>query len=164
MFISLIFSEILFSFSLFMTFIIFETKKCLKYNQSRWYRSPEIIFEFNLPTTCKCDIWSLGCIVYEIFTYIPLFPGKTEYEQIDRYKKLLGDLDPEFNDNLKKTEKNNDLMTAKNVHSSIKSKYINDWSCISNPNMLEFIQKCLEWYPNNRINTDINILDDWSLE
>lgn len=44
------------------------------YIQSRYYRAPECCF--NLITSPAIDIWSLGCIIYEILFRKPLFPAK----------------------------------------------------------------------------------------
>lgn len=46
------------------------------YVQSRFYRSPEVVLR--IPYTTKVDIWSLGCIIAELFTGEPLFPGNNE--------------------------------------------------------------------------------------
>lgn len=35
-------------------------------------------------------MWSLGCIVAELFLGIPLFPGANEYDQLSRILDLLG--------------------------------------------------------------------------
>ena len=45
------------------------------YHQSRYYRAPEIIFQLQFNE--KIDIWSLGCIIYELITKKPLFKGRT---------------------------------------------------------------------------------------
>ncbi|KAK6459890.1 serine-threonine protein kinase [Scheffersomyces coipomensis] len=50
------------------------------YIQSRFYRAPEVILGANY--TEKIDIWSLGCVIVELFLGIPLLPGKNEIEQI----------------------------------------------------------------------------------
>jgi serine/threonine protein kinase len=42
----------------------FSTKKLYKYIQSRFYRAPEVILE--LPYSSQIDMWSLGCIIYEL--------------------------------------------------------------------------------------------------
>jgi len=46
------------------------------YVQSRFYRSPEVILR--IPYNEKVDIWSLGCILAELYTGEPLFPGNNE--------------------------------------------------------------------------------------
>lgn len=46
------------------------------YVQSRFYRAPEVVLR--IPYSPKVDIWSLGCIVAELFTGEPLFPGNSE--------------------------------------------------------------------------------------
>ncbi|XP_063312695.1 homeodomain-interacting protein kinase 2-like [Pelobates fuscus] len=50
------------------------------YIQTRYYRSPEIIL--GLPFSEAIDMWSVGCIIAELFTGYPLYPGSSEYDQI----------------------------------------------------------------------------------
>ncbi|ROT72226.1 Dual specificity tyrosine-phosphorylation-regulated kinase 2 [Penaeus vannamei] len=50
------------------------------YIQSRFYRSPEVIL--GLPYGLPIDMWSLGCILAELYTGYPLFPGENEVEQL----------------------------------------------------------------------------------
>lgn len=47
---------------------------------SRWYRAPEIILQ--KPYDEKIDVWSLGCIFYELVTNKILFEG-TEENQLN---------------------------------------------------------------------------------
>lgn len=65
-----------------------QPKKNSFYIQSRYYRAPETILGLNYGH--GIDLWSFGCVIYEIFTGLPLFPGKSNKEQIMRYTKLLG--------------------------------------------------------------------------
>jgi len=54
---------------------------------TRWYCSPDIIL--GKPITKDIDIWSLGCIIYELFTNIVLFPGggsENKYRRLQLYK------------------------------------------------------------------------------
>lgn len=62
------------------------------YLQSRFYRSPEVIL--GLPYGTPIDMWSLGCILAELYTGCPLFPGEDEIEQLACIMEVLG-LPPE---------------------------------------------------------------------
>uniref|UniRef100_A0A665VCU2 non-specific serine/threonine protein kinase n=1 Tax=Echeneis naucrates TaxID=173247 RepID=A0A665VCU2_ECHNA len=53
---------------------------CSTYLQSRYYRAPEIIL--GLPFSEAIDMWSLGCVIAELFLGWPLYPGALEYDQI----------------------------------------------------------------------------------
>lgn len=53
---------------------------CSTYLQSRYYRAPEIIL--GLPFCESIDMWSLGCVIAELFLGWPLYPGSSEYDQI----------------------------------------------------------------------------------
>lgn len=50
------------------------------YLQSRYYRAPEVIL--GLPFYEAIDMWSLGCVVAELFLGWPLYPGSSEYDQV----------------------------------------------------------------------------------
>ena len=53
---------------------------CNTYLQSRYYRAPEIIL--GLPFSEAIDMWSLGCVIAELFLGWPLYPGSSEYDQV----------------------------------------------------------------------------------
>lgn len=66
----------------------FTRQTVYSYIQSRFYRSPEVIL--GLPYTESIDMWSLGCIVGELFLGLPMFPGTSEYNQIWKIVDMLG--------------------------------------------------------------------------
>ncbi|XP_053954120.1 serine/threonine-protein kinase PITSLRE [Anastrepha ludens] len=54
-----------------------------------WYRAPELLLcspEYSTPI----DIWSVGCIFGEFLQMAPLFPGKTETDELNKIFKELG--------------------------------------------------------------------------
>ncbi|TNN39015.1 Homeodomain-interacting protein kinase 1 [Liparis tanakae] len=53
----------------------------LEYNPGR---APEIIL--GLPFSEAIDMWSLGCVIAELFLGWPLYPGASEYDQISLEK------------------------------------------------------------------------------
>lgn len=59
------------------------------YVSTRWYRAPEVLLRsasYNSPT----DAWAMGCIMAELFTLRPLFPGSSEADQIYKICSVLG--------------------------------------------------------------------------
>lgn len=50
------------------------TERVYTYIQSRFYRAPEIILGMQYGTAI--DMWSFGCILAELYTGYPLFPGE----------------------------------------------------------------------------------------
>lgn len=66
----------------------FARQTVYSYIQSRFYRSPEVIL--GLAYTESIDMWSLGCIVGELFLGLPMFPGTSEYNQIYKITDMLG--------------------------------------------------------------------------
>ena len=58
------------------------------YMQSRYYRAPEVIIGAGFDN--KIDIWSLGCMLVELFTGRVLFPGENEHDQLIRIMSVIG--------------------------------------------------------------------------
>ncbi|XP_071601666.1 MAPK/MAK/MRK overlapping kinase isoform X4 [Heliangelus exortis] len=60
-----------------------------EYICTRWYQAPECILT-NGYYSYKIDIWSAGCVFYEIASFQPLFPGSNELDQISKIHEVLG--------------------------------------------------------------------------
>lgn len=56
--------------------------------QSLWYRAPEVMC--GLPYTPKIDAWSIGCLLYELHTGSPLFPGDNEADALAQIVAVVG--------------------------------------------------------------------------
>jgi mitogen-activated protein kinase 1/3 len=52
-----------------------------EYVTARWYRAPEIILSFH-GSTKAIYLWSVGCILAEMLSGTPIFPGKDYYQQL----------------------------------------------------------------------------------
>ena len=53
------------------------------------YRAPEVLLRstnYNSPV----DLWAVGCIMAEVYTFRPLFPGASEVDQIFKVCSILG--------------------------------------------------------------------------
>ena len=60
------------------------------YVATRWYRSPELLLT---PQYGKSvDIWALGCVIGEMISGDPIFPGDNMLDQLDEIYKHLGKL------------------------------------------------------------------------
>lgn len=54
-----------------------------------WYRAPDVLLGSRNYTT-SIDIWSCGCIIAEMITGKPLFPGTNDEEQLKLIFELMG--------------------------------------------------------------------------
>src|ERR1700733_14614391 len=54
-----------------------------------WYRAPDVLLGSKAYTT-SIDIWSSGCIMAEMYTGRPLFPGSTNENQLMRIFGIMG--------------------------------------------------------------------------
>lgn len=76
-----------------------------EYVATRWYRAPEIMLSFKMYTkvftffvSLSCDsitsqaidIWAVGCILAELLTARPLFPGRDYSHQLDLILDVIG--------------------------------------------------------------------------
>ncbi|KAJ8943751.1 hypothetical protein NQ318_011962 [Aromia moschata] len=59
------------------------------YVSTRWYRAPEVLLH-STTYSSPIDLWAVGCIAAEIYTYRPLFPGTTETDQLYKICAILG--------------------------------------------------------------------------
>ena len=59
------------------------------YVATRWYRSPEVILNSKVYSS-PIDIFALGAIIAELYTGVPLFPGKEASDQMNKICEVLG--------------------------------------------------------------------------
>jgi cyclin-dependent kinase-like len=60
-----------------------------EYVSTRWYRAPELLVG-SRDYEKSVDIWALGCIIPELISGKPLFPGNTNLEALAFIIKTLG--------------------------------------------------------------------------
>ncbi|XP_023662995.1 cyclin-dependent kinase-like 1 isoform X1 [Paramormyrops kingsleyae] len=63
------------------------------YVATRWYRAPELLVgdtQYGPPV----DVWALGCVFAELLYGNPLWPGRSDVDQLYLIRKTLGDLIP----------------------------------------------------------------------
>ncbi|CAB4057169.1 ICK [Lepeophtheirus salmonis] len=59
------------------------------YVSTRWYRAPEVLLR-STQYSAPIDIWAVGCIMAELYTFRPLFPGNSEIDEIFKICSVLG--------------------------------------------------------------------------
>jgi len=147
----------------------FEDERVYTYIQSRFYRAPEIML--GIPYTCAIDMWSLGCILAELWNGLPVFPGDCESEQFCMIMEICG-LPPKhmiksasrknvFFDNNGLPIINPDKKGRIRVPGS---KTLYDKLRLSDENFASFISKCLEWNPQKRMTPLEALSHPWIIE
>ncbi|XP_063215761.1 serine/threonine-protein kinase dyf-5 isoform X2 [Bacillus rossius redtenbacheri] len=59
------------------------------YVSTRWYRASEVLLH-STSYGSPIDLWAVGCIMAELYTFRPLFPGNSEIDQIFKICSVLG--------------------------------------------------------------------------
>lgn len=60
------------------------------YVATRWYRSPELLVgdtQYGPPV----DVWAIGCVFAELLSGVPLWPGKSDVDQLYLIRRTLGE-------------------------------------------------------------------------
>jgi serine/threonine protein kinase len=68
---------------------IYSKQPYTEYISTRWYRAPECLLTDGYYGP-EMDLWGAGCVMFEITSLYPLFPGSNELDQINRIHKVLG--------------------------------------------------------------------------
>jgi len=66
-----------------------ETGFMTEYVVTQWYRAPEIMLTFKQYTKA-IDLWSVGCILAEMLSGKPLFPGRDYHHRLTLNLDVLG--------------------------------------------------------------------------
>eukprot|EP00744_Colponema_vietnamica_P007482 GILI01010767.1.p1 GENE.GILI01010767.1~~GILI01010767.1.p1 ORF type:complete len:598 (-),score=61.24 GILI01010767.1:62-1855(-) len=59
------------------------------YVSTRWYRGPELLLQ-DRAYSSPVDMWACGCIMVELMSTRPLFPGSNELDQLFRIISVMG--------------------------------------------------------------------------
>lgn len=134
----------------------FEHEKIYTYIQSRFYRSPEVILGMNYHMAI--DMWSLGCILAELYTGFPIFPGENEQEQLSCIMEVLGVPDKDFVNRSSRKKLFFDpsgvprpVVNSKGRRRRPGTKSLQQVLRCTDENFVDFIAKCLVWDPERRI-------------
>ena len=146
-----------------------ESERIYLYIQSRFYRAPEVIFD--LGYNYEIDMWSLGCILYELYRGEPLFPGINEVEQIYLIMEKIGfppkyiiEHSPKkmlfYDENLKPYQ----MIDEEGNYIVPGGKKLKDIMKDAPDSFVDFVSKCLKWNPFERITPDKALLHPFIIE
>lgn len=144
----------------------FENEKVYTYIQSRFYRSPEVILgmSYGLPI----DMWSLGCILAELLTGYPIFPGENEQEQLACIMEIFGPPEKHLIEKSSRKKLFFDSLGKPRVTVSTKgrrrrpsSKSLQQALKCDDEAFLDFITRCLRWDPDRRMKPDEAMLHEF---
>lgn len=127
----------------------------VSYIQSRYYRAPEVLMSCGHDK--KIDIWSFGCIVYELYKGKSLFVGKDAKDQILKIASVLGPPPISLLDkSLKPQEFFDEIGVFRiRVKNSLKELVGDD------EGFYDFVKNCLEWDPEARISAEDALKHPW---
>lgn len=136
------------------------------YIQSRFYRAPEVILgiDYGQPI----DIWSVGCVIYELITGRPLFPGENESEQMSLFISVLG---PPPDILLKKAtrkehffDENDTPINKPNSKGRIHLPLSRQLKTLLKTNddlLIDLLEGCLKWIPEERLTAEQILQHQW---
>ncbi|KAI5962531.1 tmk1 [Candida pseudojiufengensis] len=134
-----------------------------EYVATRWYRAPEIMLNASNYST-SIDIWSVGCILFELLTYKAIFPGSDYINQLKLIFEIIGTPTEEDLEIIKSKR-------AKNFLKSLPKKFKVNFSefCLNhpirkikhrnisneiNPLCIDLLEKMMLFNPEKRISVD----------
>jgi len=116
------------------------------YVATRWYRGPELLTGDTAYGT-PVDVWAIGCMLPEMATGAPLFPGESDIDQLFHIMRCFGSL-PE---RLMQVFRSNPLFMGLKLPESVPAtetlaKRFRDWD----EGSLSFLENCLRYEPEQR--------------
>lgn len=147
----------------------FAPEQIYTYIQSRFYRAPEIML--GIPYTTAIDIWSFGCILLELYTGYPIFPGESENDQMLRIMEILGppphtllQLSTRRKHFFDQEEKPKLIPNSKGKVRIPGTRPLQDLIEVHDPLFLDFVKLALIWDPKERPTAEFLMKHPWITE
>ena len=119
-----------------------------EYVSTRWYRAPECIMT-NGFYNYKMDMCGVGCVLFEMATLFPLFPGDNEIDQMIKMQNLLGPPSEEVINLYKQNFFDNDNQISIDIN--IKGKGFEKYLSHCSELFVDLLKKLLVYNPEERL-------------
>nr|XP_057923931.1 cyclin-dependent kinase-like 2 isoform X2 [Doryrhamphus excisus] len=115
------------------------------YVATRWYRAPELLVgdtKYSKPV----DVWAAGCLLVEMLTGQPLFPGDSDLDQIYHIVKFFGNLTAHHKELFHK----NPAFSGIRLPEHCSRIPLEQHFPLVSPDALDLAQECLQMDPEKR--------------
>ena len=119
------------------------------YIATRWYRAPEVMLSWT-EYDDKVDVWGVGCVMAEMLTRRPLFPGVDHVNLLGLMLELLGTPNEEYLNQITSESARNFIRTLPVHMRKPFQVYFNG----ANPEAIDLLEKILIFDPNKRISVE----------
>ncbi|CAK9020159.1 Extracellular signal-regulated kinase 2 (ERK2) (Defective in aggregation protein C) (MAP kinase 2), partial [Durusdinium trenchii] len=116
------------------------------YVATRWYRAPEILLG-STSYMKGVDLWSVGCILGELLSGKPIFPGTSTMNQLDRIMEVTGRPSSEDVDAIKSPF----AATMLESLPMSRPRPLSEMFPSASVEALDLLRLCLQFNPNKRI-------------
>ncbi|CAL8067961.1 unnamed protein product [Calicophoron daubneyi] len=141
-------------------------KRIYTYIQSRFYRAPEIIL--GVPYGPPIDMWSFGCILPELYTGRPLFPGENENEQLACMMEGIGAPPNSLLDRASRRKVFFDskgcprhLTNSRGQKRLPGGRTLDEMVKTMDTKFIDLINRCLSWNPEERLTPEGALNHEW---
>nr|XP_048272139.1 cyclin-dependent kinase-like 4 isoform X5 [Myodes glareolus] len=123
------------------------------YVATRWYRAPELLVG-DTKYGSSVDIWAIGCVFAELLTGQPLWPGKSDVDQLYLIIRTLGKLIPRH----QSIFRSNQFFRGISIPEPEDMETLEEKFSNVQPAALSFMKGCLKMNPDDRL-TCAQLLD-----
>ncbi|XP_076156779.1 cyclin-dependent kinase-like 1 [Alosa pseudoharengus] len=119
------------------------------YVATRWYRAPELLVgdtQYGPPV----DVWAVGCVFAELLSGSPLWPGKSDVDQLYLIRKTLGDLIPRH----QQVFSNNQFFSGVSVPEPLEMETLEQKYPNLSYQALSLMRGCLRMDPSERLSCE----------
>ncbi|KAL0214636.1 hypothetical protein P9112_006820 [Eukaryota sp. TZLM1-RC] len=118
-----------------------------QYVATRWYRSSSLLL--GIPYTSAVDIWATGCVMAELATGEPLFPGDSDVDQLNLIVSSIGPLPSNVNDHFQRNPRFRSLFNRGKPPN--RDEFFRRFQSVLSPSGVDLLTKMLDLDENNII-------------